>query len=378
MGIIEQSINELRDTLIRYRELDSSRARALPGCFYTQRNFLNYEIENLLRREWLCVGRVDEIPNPGDYFTTDLLDEPLLVVRGDDSQIRVLSNVCRHRGMLVAEGAGRKRTFVCPYHGWTYKLDGRLAGAPRMSSQVDFDPECRLPAFNSEIWQGFICVNFDQTAAPLAPHLTGLDTVLKHYHTDVMHSIFVREEVWDTNWKCLLENFMEGYHLSIVHPQMLGDSTPTALCEKIDGGEGYTGYRANYPESAPPRDAHHPDLTAAESRCSVLFSVFPCLVASQSPDILVYLSLQPEGVDKVRVRWGGATHRSDLTQPEIDAYTDKWNAINAEDKEKLSRVQRGFGSRFSTPGPLAPEDYEGTIWDFYQYLASRLTERTAV
>ncbi len=195
MGIIEKSINELRDTLIRYRELDSSRARALPGCFYTQRNFLNYEIENLLRREWLCVGRVDEIPNPGDYFTTDLLDEPLLVVRGDDSRIRVLSNVCRHRGMLVAEGAGRKRTFVCPYHGWTYKLDGRLAGAPRMSSQVDFNPECRLPSFNSGIWQGFICVNFDQTAAPLAPRLTGLDTVLKHYHTDGMHSIFVREEV---------------------------------------------------------------------------------------------------------------------------------------------------------------------------------------
>ena len=378
MGIIEKSINELRDTLIRYRELDSSRARALPGCFYTQRNFLNYEIENLLRREWLCVGRVDEIPSPGDYFTTDLLDEPLLVVRGDDSQIRVLSNVCRHRGMLVAEGAGRKRTFVCPYHGWTYKLDGRLAGAPRMSSQVDFDPECRLPSFNSGIWQGFICVNFDQTAAPLAPRLTGLDTVLKHYHTDGMHSIFVREEVWDTNWKFLLENFMEGYHLSIVHPQTLGDSTPTALCEKIDGGESYTGYRAKYLESAPPRDAHHPDLTSAESRCSVLFSVFPCLVASQSPDILVYLSLQPEGVDKVRVRWGGATHRSDLTQPEIDAYIDKWNSINAEDKEKLSRVQQGMGSRFSTPGPLASEDYEGTIWDFYQYLASKLTERTAV
>ena len=368
---------EVRDTLLHYGAPGYSQPRTLPGCFYTDGSVLEHEVEHLFRREWLCLGRVDEIPHPGDYFTTRLLDEPLLVVRGEDDQIRVLSNVCRHRGMPVAEGAGNRRKFVCPYHGWTYACDGRLAHAPRMSSQEAFDPRCRLPRIGCEIWQGFIYVSFDRNAVPLHSRLVELDTVLENYHTSEMHCIFVREEIWDTNWKCLVENFMEGYHLSVVHPHTLGSSTPTALCKKLPGGSGYTAYRANYPETAPARGAHHPDLTPAEARCSTLFNVYPSHVASQSPDILVYLALQPDGVDRVRIRWGASTYRADLSQPEIDAYLDRWNAINAEDRDKLSRLQQGLRSRHATPGPLAPEDYEGTIRDFHRYLATKLTGYTA-
>jgi len=371
----DDQIVQMRETLGGY--LGQDWRYSLPPQFYTSRDFLEFETEELLRREWLCLGRADEVPEPGDYYTIEMLDEQLLVVRGDDRKLRVLSNVCRHRGMLVAQGnsaeQGRARQFVCPYHAWSYDREGGLKRAPMMDPALQLNRKtCRLPELNSEIWQGFLYVNIDGEAEPLAPRLTGLDEVLANYHSDEMHHVFVAEEVWDANWKCLVENFMEGYHLSMVHPQTLGGRTPTQLCEKLPAGEGYTGYRANYPEDAPFRGRCHADLTARERGCSTLFSIFPCQVVSQASDILVYMALQPAGVDKVRIRWGAALYDAGMSPDEVQSRLDLWREINAEDRAKLACVQAGLKSRHAAPGPLAPDDYEGTIWDFYQYLAGRL------
>ncbi len=370
------AIARLRETLGGY--LNRSERHSLPPQFYTSEEILAHEIDDLLLREWLCLGRVDELVEPGDYFTVELLGEPLLVVRGDDHRVRVLSNVCRHRNMLVAQGSSatdgvRPRNFVCPYHAWTYARDGAFRGAPMMGELSGGDKKaCSLPELRSEQWQGFLYVNLDGHAAPLAPRLAGLDAILENYHTDEMRHAFVTEEIWEANWKCLLENFMEGYHLSKVHPQTLGGRTPTRLCEKFAGGEAYTGYRARYPENAPRRGHCHPDLTDSERNCSTLFSVFPCHVVSQASDVLVYMSLWPAGIDRVSIRWGLSLYDADLPQSEVEQRIELWQAINAEDRAKLAQVQQGLGSRHAGMGPLAPPDYEGTIWDFYQYLARRL------
>ncbi len=126
---------------------------SLPPAFYTDAGWLDFEIETLLKREWLCLGRVDEVRNPGDYFTIDVLDEPILVVRGDDGRLRVLANICRHRNMPVAEGRGNCKRFVCPYHAWSYRNDGQLLRAPYLEQQVD-PADCALPELKSEVWQG--------------------------------------------------------------------------------------------------------------------------------------------------------------------------------------------------------------------------------
>src|SRR5690606_32578632 len=107
-----------------------SDARCLPGKFYTCSDFFQFEVETFLKKEWHCVGRVDEVPAPGDFFTTHLFNEPLLICRGDDGEIRALSNLCRHRGMPLAEGRGSTRRFVCSYHAWSYGRDGKLSNAP--------------------------------------------------------------------------------------------------------------------------------------------------------------------------------------------------------------------------------------------------------
>jgi phenylpropionate dioxygenase-like ring-hydroxylating dioxygenase large terminal subunit len=346
-------------------------AQCLPGHFYTSAEYFAYEVETVLSKEWHCLGRADEVARPGDYFTTTLLGEPLLVVRGDDERIRVLSNVCRHRGMPLAEGSGSTRRFVCSYHAWSYNRDGGLANAPRMRDKGVTPDTCRLPEFRSEIWNGFIYVNLDDNALPLAPKLQRLEHLLQNYQTAEMRIVHVVEEEWRTNWKCLVENFMEAYHLSIVHPETLHPYTPTGLSRKSMSDDAFTSYCANYPDNIPSRGIGAPTLTEEERKRSTLFCLFPTQVASQAASLLVSFSLQPVAVDLIRVRWTMSTYGDDLTKDEIEQRVALWNEVNREDREKLEKMQKALGSRHAPSGPLAPKDYEGTIWDFYRYLARK-------
>ena len=154
-------VGEILKALEEIRNLDADQAKTLPPAYYTSEEFFELEKEEIFRKEWICLGRVDEIPLAGDYFTTELIDEPLIVVRGQDRKVRVLSNVCRHRSSVVLEGVGNRKNFVCPYHAWTYANDGQLLRAPYMDKVKGFQVKnCRLPEFASEVWHGFLYVNF--------------------------------------------------------------------------------------------------------------------------------------------------------------------------------------------------------------------------
>ncbi len=362
-------IAAMTETLHRIAALPEEAARALPGAFYTDPDYFRHEVDTVLSRQWHCLGRADEIARPGEYFTTRLFDEPLLVVRGQDGAIRVLSNLCRHRGMPLAEGTGATRRFVCSYHAWSYNLDGSLGNAPRMRDRGVTADNCSLPEFRSEIWNGFIYVNLDDEAEPLAPRLGRLDALLGRYETGRMRFVRSFEEEWKTNWKCLVENFMEAYHLSVVHPETLHPYTPTGLSRKSMADDGFTSYCANYPESATARGNGAPDLTAEERRRSTLFLLFPTQVASQAATLLVSFSIQPLAVDRIRVRWTLSTHGEELTQDELEQRIALWHEVNREDREKLERMQLALGSRHAPSGPLGPTDLEGTVWDFYRYLS---------
>lgn len=356
---------------------DRPRARALPGRFYLSEEFARLEEERLFANGWVAIGRVDELGAPGDYFATEVGKEPLLVVRDQGGRIRILSNVCRHRGMLLAEGSGNAPAFSCPYHGWTYRNDGRLIGAPFMREMSGFDRgACALPEFRSEIWGGFLFVNIGGTAAPLAPGLAPLEPMIAHYHMAEMRHVFIEEVVWDTNWKSLVENFMEGYHLSMVHAASLGPVTPTHLCEHFPAGFAYMGYKSHYPESCPDRGDCHPDLTAEERRYSVMFCVYPGLVIGLCPHQILYMCLRPKGAGKVAARWGLAVH-GDVPEAEVEERLALYRTINAEDKAQLEKLKRGLASDRYEPGLLAPEDYEGTIRDFQDYLTRALVPASA-
>ena len=367
------SLDELRATLSEVRRAPQAKARGMPREFYTSPAFLALEKERIFRHEWVCLGHVGEIPNPGDYFVSSLIDEPLLVMRDGDGDVRILSNVCRHRANLLAKGKGNCAVLRCGYHAWTYALDGRLLRAPLMDDVAQFDKtRFTLPSFQAQVWEGFIFVNLDDNAPPLAPRLSELMPHIEHYHQEERDLLYTSEAVWRTNWKCLTENFMESYHISVTHPKTIHPYMPSARAQKIPGNDAFTAYKGGYTSSAPQRGAYHPDLTPEERRSSLLFCVFPSFVVSYAPDITIYLCLQPKSVDEVAIRWGITGYDIDPQSEEVQAYVAFCDAFNEEDRTKLEAVQRGLKSRFFTPGPLAPDNYEGTVWDFYQFMASRL------
>lgn len=364
----------LRQHLTELTSRSKDEAYSMPSPFYTSQDFLDLEKEQIFSNEWVCVGHVGEVAEPGDFYTTELIDEQLLVVRNDEGDINVLSNVCRHRGNLVeAEASGHRRSFVCPYHAWTYKRDGALKTAPLMRKAKAFDAKkCSLPQFKTEIWNNFIFVNLNGKADPLAPQLASLDGTLHNYHHELRNLLFKTEDVWGTNWKNLTENFMEGYHLFATHPKTLQPMTPTQLCRKVPGEDRWTAYRSYYDPEYPPRGPFHDDMTEDEQRNSVLFNIFPSFVVAVAANYTLFLCLRPNGADKVSIRWGVCGLKTDPTDPEVVAYVDLCKAFNAEDKEKLETLQQAQKTRFFAGGPLAPDDLEGTIWDFLAYMDSKL------
>ena len=186
--------------------LDVNDAEMLPPACYVSDEFYEFEKKAIFDREWLCVGRESWAKNPGDYFTTMHIGEPIVVTRGQDGVLRALSNVCQHRAMLVAEGHGTARSLLCQYHHWAYGLDGKLIGAPAMEQARGFDKNCvRLPEFKLETWLGFVFVNFDNDAPPLKPRLTVITEALKNYHLETAEGI--QPDEWtkfDWNWKVMM------------------------------------------------------------------------------------------------------------------------------------------------------------------------------
>lgn len=363
----------LRDAATR----DHDSGRTMPAAFYTDAGFLDLEVKRLFAREWHCVGRVEEIARPGQFMTYRLADEPLVITHGEDGRVRALSNVCRHRGTLIAKGPGQGPRLVCPYHAWSYHLDGRLAAAPRLPARPDFDAAaCRLPAFPCETWMGFVFVNLDRDAEPLAPRLADLEARIRPYHLEQARLGYLGEEVWHTNWKSLIENYMEAYHLTPLHRTTLNNLNPTHLARHLPPGEAWFGYEVGFPADLPRVTRGHPDLTPEQSDTCVMIMVPPGTGIGLAADYSSFLCLQPEGVDRVRFKAGLLFWGDAWTQDAIDRATELFHATMAEDRSVLEPLMAGYRSAHHAPGPLAPGALEGPILDLAHYVGRRLAGAT--
>jgi phenylpropionate dioxygenase-like ring-hydroxylating dioxygenase large terminal subunit len=358
--------------------LSYDQARSMPGAFYTDPRFLALEREHLFMREWICVGRREEVAEPGDFMAIQICDEPVIVIHGEDGKVRALSNVCRHRGTVMASGRGNKRRVVCPYHHWSYNSAGHLLTAPRMSKRVDFDPvNCRLPEFACAIWQGFVFVSLASDPPALAPRLAPLEDMIRPYHLEQAVLRYVADEVWQTNWKCLLENFMEGYHLSALHSQTLHKVNPTKLCRHFPPGEAYFGYHAGFSPDLPRSQKGHRELSNNQLDECVMLAVPPGLAVGCASDYSSFICIQPESIDRVRVKQGLIFFGPDWPQVTVDWAVDLFQRTMAEDKAVLVNLAMGLKSRHYRPGPLGPANCEGPIWDFYNYMNRRMGSAVA-
>jgi phenylpropionate dioxygenase-like ring-hydroxylating dioxygenase large terminal subunit len=371
-------LTEIGSALRQTSEQSYDRAWTMPGAFYRSPEFLALECERLFMREWICIGRVEEVERPGDYLAVEILQEPVVVMHGIDGRIRAFSNVCRHRGMTIARNQGNAKGLVCPYHHWSYDSTGRLIGTPRMPAREDFEPgQCRLPQFALEEWQGFLFVCLAPEPAPLRSRLAPLEEMIRPYHLEKTTLRYVAEESWQTNWKNLLENFMEGYHLSALHHETLHNVNPTRLCRHFPPGEAYFGYYAGFTPNLPRSHEVHPDLSEAQRDDCVMFAVPPGFAVGCASDYSSFMCIQPEAIDRVRVKLGLIFFGDDWEHTTVETAVELFQRTMTEDKLVLAGLTRGLRSRYYHRGPLAPAAFEGPIWDFYRYMSRMLAPACA-
>lgn len=193
-----------------------------PNSWYTDPLFLKHEKERIFSRTWQLVGRASMVERPGQFFTALIADEPVLVVRDHQERLRAFSNVCRHRAGPVATDFGERKSFQCRYHGWTYSLAGRLTGTPEFDGVECWSKdENGLPEFRVEVWGNLVFVNLDRDCAPLSESFGVVAKLLGERHEWEKLPLAARKD-WqvDCNWKAYVDNYLEGYHIPIVHPSL--------------------------------------------------------------------------------------------------------------------------------------------------------------
>jgi phenylpropionate dioxygenase-like ring-hydroxylating dioxygenase large terminal subunit len=374
----ENDLILIKEAFSRISETSAHEAFTMPGAFYTSENFLKEEQEQLFRKKWVCVGRAEEVPEAGCYFATDLIGEPIVIVRTSNNEIKALSNVCRHRAMPLLSGQGKTRRITCSYHAWNYDLDGKLLRAPEIEKhRKDFLEDCRLPELNCECWHGFIFVNLDTSSESFLDSSTvkHLEPMIENMHIEDMRLLFSAEQEWEVNWKCLVENFLEGYHLSTVHRKTLHPYTPTRLSKHFPAQDDFFGFYSRYPEDAPRRGESHPDLTEEESRQSLMVGIGPGSVFGISGFKVTYNLIQPVSATRLRTKIGmiGIESKTDEEKRVADAGVDLFKRTFAEDEQQLVNQMKGLQSRYYQSSILARPDYEGCIWDFYNYMSREIS-----
>jgi len=351
-------------------------ARAMPPQVYTSPAFLELEKQTIFAREWQCLGRASALAKAGDYLTADINGQPVVVLRTAEGKLRAMSNVCLHRMSVLLQGRGNARVIVCPYHAWSYTLDGELRGAPLLSNQPGFRKESyKLPEVRCEVWQGWVYVTLDREARPVAERLAELDKLIAPYEMGNYVETFYEEHVWNTNWKILAENFMESYHLPVLHRATVG---PHSKLEDMQCPPGHETFNYHWiaKEASLPIGNAHPDnarLTGHWRKTTVLIAIYPTHLITLTPGYFWYLSLQPQGVDRVHIRFGGGLAPEFVSDPQAHDYMGKLKKllddVNAEDRRGVEAVFRGVQAPLATPGQLSP--LERPNYDFARYIAKR-------
>jgi phenylpropionate dioxygenase-like ring-hydroxylating dioxygenase large terminal subunit len=371
-------------------------ARALPPEAYRSAAFFEFEKDAVFRRSWLCVGRVQQLANPGDFIAVTIADEPLLVVRDEGGEIRAMSALCRHRGHPLKESCqGNVKRFVCPYHRWTYGLSGELIGAPHMKKTIDLAAlrsESTLPRLRHEVWQGFIFVTMDEAAEPLAPTLSKLDPYLEGYDLDAMVTIAPRfsAEAVPWNWKLLLENYIEPYHTEFVHP-IIHDFAPSTGVEFDPWHDGDNAIVRSVPFLAPDggltekgwaAPAAFPVIATlnGKQRRRVGFGMIPpTMNIIFTPDMLCYGLIYPTGPASLSVGGGLFTYggwcvpRSTAGLADFAARAERMmegsRQLGEQDTSVNLAMQSAKSAKFAPRGRLC--HLEETLSQFARWLAGK-------
>ena len=356
------------------------RARHLPGDVYTSPELFTEEKRRIFMRDWLPVARVEEIENPGDYQTYDIMGDPIIVARAADGALNAFSNICAHRGVEVASGAGNTEHFRCPYHGWTYDLEGKLVGASFMDKNEAFDRKnCRLRPLRLDTWGGFVFINFDDRAESLSDATAHFDRDFGFLRMQDLRLGDRLEVELPCNWKLVVENIIDIYHMKVVHAKTNGrfiteESVSFELKE-------HGGYVFNY-DSGPstvtgePMFGYIPWLKDRPKKFSISGYLRPNLTLfGRIDDVHPFVSW-PVGPDRTKVIVYTLFPPEFFDDPEFDekvgAYRTQMINTLQEDNDIIRSLQRAMTTERFQPGYMA--SLEKGVHHVINYYVERMFE----
>jgi phenylpropionate dioxygenase-like ring-hydroxylating dioxygenase large terminal subunit len=339
-------------------DADIARAWSLPAHYYRAAEIAAAERDVIFARTWQVVGHRSRIPHPGDYFTTELMDEPLLIVRGAAGEAHGFYNVCRHRGGPPAEGCGSRKLFRCGYHGWTYDLDGKLISAPEFENVQEFDPaDFTLVSVRTEEWAGLILVNLDSHAAPLRESLGKLPEQAERFGLANMKLFERRTYDMKCNWKTYIDNYLEGYHLPSVHPGLNRELDYNAyIVEPYERHiRQFSPIRGSQPGDTTPR--RYQD--AREDLTTDYYWVFPNWMLNCYPDNISLNIVLPLETERSLAIFEWYVSEEDLgSQAARDSVTFS-DQVQIEDVAICETVQKNLRSRSYDRGRYSVKQEKG-------------------
>lgn len=355
-------------------------ARTLPAAAYVSQEVFRLEQEVLFSRSWLCAGRTADVPDPGDYFLREVSGDSVCITRAADGRIHAFYNVCRHRGSRLLDqqaGHGLKK-ILCPYHAWTYDLDGSLQQAPGMDDYIRRGGFSLIPVALG-LYQGFIFINLDASAEPLDRYLADLPDLTRFHMADLVCGRRLEYEV-AANWKLVCENYSECYHCPGAHPQLVRISDLIGRSERrqeigrcFNGGPmlmrpGVETMSMSGKSTVP----GIPGLSADDHRYVYYYVVYPNLLLSPHPDYVLTHTAWPVAPDRTRIICEWLFTREAVRGPSFDPadMVEFWDVTNRQDWRLCERAQAGAGSRGFRPGPYQP--VEDCVHTFDAWYAGQL------
>ena len=356
----------------------------LPAGYYTSPEYFARERERLFRRLWLFVGRDDDAPAPGCYVTRRIAGAEVLIVRDEAGTLHAFHNVCRHRGTLLCpEAAGQLRGFVqCPYHSWTYRLDGVLHRAPHMEKVAGFRVEdWPLLPIALEVWEGNVFIHLgDPPELSLRDYLDGVDTRFRNWRMGRLRTVATRAYQLRANWKLIIANYHECLHCANAHPQLVklshplsGDNEPphpTWLGAAMDLMPGCATLSMR-PE---PQRAALPGLDEEQQRRVYYYALLPMMLLNPHPDYVVTFMLNALAPDRTDITCHWLMHPEEVARPGFDPSdaVEFWDMTNKQDWALSDRAQAGISSIGYRPGPYS--NREELLSAFDRWVIDRVGE----
>ncbi len=354
-------------TPLQFGNVDPDEDRSLPGWLYHDPEFFRIEMERVIRPSWQIVCHLNEIVGRGEWRTLDYLGESIIVIRGDEGAVRAFSNVCRHRGSRLVDGqAGCARRLVCPYHAWSYTLDGALAGVPGKSDYPDLRVgELGLIPIEQEIWRGFVFVRLEGGGPSVAEMMAAHEAEVAPHRFEELQAIGrITLRPRGVNWKNVADNYSDGLHIPVAHPgltRLFGRNYRVEAEVHSDrmSGELVERPSANLSERAYqkylPTVSHLPEEAR---RRWLYYKLWPNVAFDIYPDQVDFMQFLPVSPTETVIREIAYALPDQRREMGAARYLN-WRInrrVNAEDSVLIKRVQLGMQSRSYRPGPLGQSE----------------------